>query len=98
MTIINFFTIKLTVMQRKATDVREAEVYAAHRLTKEETANPWLVIEDLFDFGKLPEIRELLWQSFKTTITGDYPKRLSHSQRADVVCLYEYMERLVEAA
>ena len=66
-------------------------------LTEEEIENPWLVIENLFDYSRLPQIREILWSSFKTTVTGDYTKSLNRRERQDVVWLYEYMEKLLEA-
>ena len=72
--------------------------YATCKLSEEEINDPYLVIKDFFQFGHLPEIREMLWDSFKATITGNYPKRLDRRERNDIVYLYEYIERLVEAS
>lgn len=69
-----------------------------HKLTVSEISNPYLVIEDLFDCCHLPEWRQLLWSSFKSNITGTYHKELNRRERNEVVYLYEYLERLVEAA
>ena len=71
--------------------------YQIHKLTEDEIANPYLVIEDLFSFGHLPDLREILWLSFKAIITGNFPEYLTNKERNDIVNLYEYLERLVEA-
>jgi len=67
-------------------------------LTKEEIANPNLVIDELFDFAHLPDVRELLWEWLKTTVTGSYTKTLTAREREAIIILYEKMEKLVEAA
>jgi len=72
--------------------------YPTHKLTDEEKSNPYLVIDDIFQFGHLPDLREMLWNSFRSTITGTYHKELTRKERNEIVYLYEYMERLVEAA
>lgn len=71
---------------------------SVYKLSSEEIENPYLVIEKLFDFARLPEVREMLWESFKANITGSYPKKLSWSERNEIVCLYEYLEKLVEVS
>ena len=85
-------------MSAKAIENLFSHNYLVHQLTKDEINDPYLVIKDLFQFGHLPEIREMLWESFKATITGNYPKRLDRKERNDIVYLYEYIERLVEAS
>lgn len=82
----------------KATTQITTGFYSNHTLSYEELVNPLLVIDRLFDFGKIDEIRELLWLSFRATIIGDYPKKLTRNQRNDIVSLYEFIEKLVEAA
>jgi HEPN domain-containing protein len=67
------------------------------KLSREETANPYLVIQDLFDYGHLPELRELLWHWFKTTVMGCYHKGLNRNERFDVINMYEHIEKLIEA-
>lgn len=69
-----------------------------HSLSPEEMDNPYLVIEEFFDFADVSEIRTLLWEWLKTTVTGAYPKHLSRTERATLLDLYEKMEKLVEAA
>lgn len=67
-------------------------------LSKEETKKPMLVIEELFDFADLEDVREMLWTWLKVTVTGTYHKELSASERSAILSLYEKMEKLVEAA
>lgn len=67
-------------------------------LNKEEIANPNLVFDELFDFAHLPDVRELLWEWLKTTVTGSYNKTLTAREREAIIILYEKMEKLVEAA
>jgi HEPN domain-containing protein len=69
-----------------------------HQLSSEQISDPYSVIRDLFQFGHLPDLQHMLWNSFKTNITGTYNKELTRRQRNDVVYLYEYLERLLEAA
>jgi hypothetical protein len=67
------------------------------KLSPEEINNPYLVLNDFFSIGHLPEVREKLWEFFKVTITGSYPERLDTIEKIHLVCLYEYLEKLVEA-
>lgn len=68
------------------------------KLSDEEIKEPYLVIYKLFDFGHFPDIKQMLWDSFKATITGTYSKNLSREERYDIVILYEYLEKLIEAS
>ena len=68
-----------------------------HQLNEEETTNPYLVIDELFDFAHLPDVRELLWEWLKATVTGTYHKTLNATERSAIITLYEKMEKLVEA-
>src|SRR5258708_6990459 len=70
---------------------------ATSKLSKEEINDPYLVIHDLFDFGHFPDIRQMLWDFFKATITGSYSKKLGKEERFEIVVLYEYIEKLIEA-
>lgn len=72
--------------------------YATPTLTQTEIAVPQLVIDDLFDFAHLPDIRELMWEWLKVTVTGTYHKELSSSERSAILILYERLTKLVEAA
>ncbi|MBW0177778.1 hypothetical protein [Sediminibacterium sp.] len=66
-------------------------------LTREEINNPQLVLAELFDFAHLPELKIMLWDWLKTTVTGSYNKTLTNRERAAILLLYEYMEKLLEA-
>lgn len=67
-------------------------------LTKEEIDNPHLVIEELFDFAHLPEIRNLLWEWLKTTVTGDFNESLDAREKSSLLFLYEKIQKLIEAS
>ncbi len=66
-------------------------------LNKEEISDPQLVIAELFDFAHLPELKQMLWEWLKATVSGSYNKTLSKRERASILLLYEYMEKLIEA-
>lgn len=70
---------------------------AISALNKEEINNPQLVLTELFDFAHLPELKILLWNWLKATVTGSYNKTLNNRERASILILYEYMEKLLEA-
>ncbi|HCL04660.1 MAG TPA: hypothetical protein DHW64_01250 [Chitinophagaceae bacterium] len=80
-------------MQQK---IRHEEM-ALSTLTKEEMNNPQLVLAELFDFAHLPELKMMLWEWLKATVTGSYNKTLSKKEKASILLLYEYMEKLLEA-
>ena len=67
------------------------------KLTSDEIKNPLLVIDDLFHYGHLPEIRECLWDWLKATVTGGYSKGLSRREQDNMVFFYEHVERLIES-
>ncbi len=69
-----------------------------YKLSAEEISDPSLVVSELFDFARLPQVRGMLWDWLKSTVTGSYPKSLSGKERTDIILLYEKMEKLVEAA
>lgn len=69
-----------------------------HSLTEKERKNPYQVIDELFDFADLPDARELLWDWLKTTVTGNYHKQLTATERSLIITLYEKIEKLLEAA
>jgi len=80
-------------MQQK---IRHEEM-ALSTLTKEEMNNPQLVLAELFDFAHLPELKMMLWEWLKATVTGSYNKTLSKKEKASILLLYEYIEKLLEA-
>jgi len=69
-----------------------------HKLTTQEIANPYLVINELFQFDHLPYIRELHWELFKSTVTGGFNRELDRRERFTLVHYYELIEKLIEAA
>jgi hypothetical protein len=73
-----------------------AEPFQLRYLSPEEIDNPHLVIERLFANTHLPALREALWQWLKLTITGTYSLE-EPLQQANLVHLYEEMERVLEA-
>jgi len=84
-------------MHTMATNNPAIPLFPTCKLTLSETENPYLVIEELFDFARLPELRQMLWDSFKANVTGSFPRKLHSHERMDIVSLYEYMEKLLEA-
>lgn len=76
----------------------QKQLTASQLLTSKEIADPQLVIDEFFDFAHLPEVRELLWEWLKVTVTGTYHKELNASERSAILTLYEQLSRLVEAA
>jgi len=72
--------------------------YPTHKLTEEEIADPLLVLQDFFSFGHLPDVRQMLWDWLRATVTGTFPKELDRRERNEILYLYEYLERLIEAA
>ena len=66
-------------------------------LSKEEVDNPEIVLDGLFDFAHLPQIRELMREFLKTTVCGSWDI-LRPSERADILYFYEKLEKLVEAS
>lgn len=82
----------------EASPIPPKNVIPPQKLTAAEIANPYHVIYELFDFAHLPRIRELLWEFFKTTVTGNYSHDLHRRERELLVTVYEKIEKLVEAA
>lgn len=71
--------------------------YPTLKLTDEEIEDPYLAIEDFFLFAHLPELRLMMWEWFKTTVTGTFPRDLERRERKEIAHLYEYLEKLIEA-
>jgi hypothetical protein len=78
------------------TDYTEAELQPRN-LTADEIADPHQVISELFNYGHLPQIREMLWDLLKTATTGTYHKQ-SATERTNLVSFYEKLAKLIEAA
>ena len=87
-------------MGRQDTEQLLLHNYPVFYLNEREIADPFLVIRDLFSHGHLPEMRDMLWQLFKATITGSFPEgeALLRKERVEMVVLFELLLRLFEAA
>jgi HEPN domain-containing protein len=68
------------------------------RLSGEELNDPYLVLDQLFDFAHLPQVRGFLWDWLRLTVTGGYNRKAGFRARSSVLIMYEFMEKLVEAA
>ncbi len=68
------------------------------KLSKKETADPYSVITEFFDYAHLPQARDKLWAWLETTVTGSFSKELNCRERCNMVFFYQQIERLVEAA
>jgi hypothetical protein len=66
------------------------------KLSPDEVQDPNVVISQLFDFMHLPQVRQALWDWFKLTVTGQY-KNEKASEKANLIMLYEKLEKLIEA-
>ena len=78
-----------------AFDHHEAWEMKPRKLTIEETEQPERVIEEIFQYASLPELRSCLWESTKTLVTGTF-HHLKSSERCNLIYFYEQMERLIE--
>jgi hypothetical protein len=68
-------------------------------LTDHEAENPCLVFYELFDYASLPQLKEGLWLWLKLTVTGGYTKKeFQYNDRANILTLYEHLEKLLEAS
>src|SRR5690606_25481892 len=94
-----FSTTKLNVMGRQETKKLILTNYPTFYLSEEEVTDPLSVIKDFFSFAHLPEVREMLWLSLKTNVTGSFPQgdALNPKERYDIVLLHEQLVKLVEA-
>jgi hypothetical protein len=68
-----------------------------HKLSKEETQDPYGVVYTFFDYAHLPQVRQMLWEWLKITVNENWHS-LSIDQRADAFYFYEMLEKLIEAA
>ena len=70
-----------------------------HKLEKEEIKNPYLVFYRLFDFANLPQIRNILWNWLKITVSGGYNKDIcDYRERHRILYFYEFLEKAIEAS
>lgn len=71
---------------------------APRYLEKDELENPYKVIYSIFDAAHLPQLRELLREWIRVTVTGDFSHALSRRERAQLIEFTQHIERLLEAA
>lgn len=76
-------------------DQHEAWELKPRGLTIEETEHPEMVIEELFQYASLPQMRWQLWEAAKTLIAGDF-NQLKTRERSGLIDFYEQLERLIE--
>jgi len=93
-------TTKLNVMGRQDAKKLIRTNYPIFYLNKDEISDPFLAIKEFFSTAHLPEVREMLWLSLKTNVTGSFPQgdALTSKERYDIILLHEQIIRLVEAA
>lgn len=65
-------------------------------LTPEEIDDPHLVLDKFYDFAKLPQARESLWEILRAVVTSEYVK-MNIKERSNLLFTYEQLQRLVEA-
>ncbi|HEX7845148.1 MAG TPA: hypothetical protein VF476_05050 [Chitinophagaceae bacterium] len=78
-------------------DKYSAWEFKPRKLSTEEANHPIEVIHDFYDFANLPQVRELFWQLFKTTVTGSFNHSLSRKERNNLFYFMEQLEKLIEA-
>jgi hypothetical protein len=75
----------------------EAWEMKPRKLTLEEIEQPEKVIDDLFQYANLPELRWYLWEGTKTLVTGTF-NHLKPRDRCNLIYFYEQVEKLIEAS
>src|ERR1700730_13619228 len=70
-----------------------------YKLEKDEVENPYLVFYKLFDFARLSQIQNIMWDWLKITVSGGYNKDIYNFHERDrVLHIYEFLEKVVEAS
>lgn len=67
-------------------------------LSKEEKESPLQVLEKFFEDYKLNELRFYLWQMVEACLTSENSQFAEPVERADLLHLYQAMEKALEAA
>jgi hypothetical protein len=69
------------------------------KLSADEINDPYLVIQQFFEYASLSNCREYLWEWLKVTVSGTFNTGLMEKdQRFDMIYFYENIEKLIEAA
>jgi hypothetical protein len=63
-------------------------------MRKRENVDPYVYLEELFDFAHLPELQQMLHEWFETTITDGWQSK-SSSEREDIVYFFRKIEGLL---
>jgi hypothetical protein len=72
-------------------DNAERPVLPAGRI---EIVDPYVFLDELFDFARLPELQLMLREWFETTITDSWQHKTSQ-EREDIVLLFRKLEGLL---
>lgn len=81
----------------KTFDHREAWEMKPRKLSIEELEKPEMVLEELFQYATLPELRWYLWEGTKALVTGTF-NTLRARDRQSLIYFYEQVERLIEVS
>jgi len=73
----------------------EAWEMKPRKLTLEETENPEMAIDEIFQYANLPQMRWYLWEGTKALVTGTF-HNLRSRERCNLIYFYEQIEKLVE--
>lgn len=73
----------------------DSQKYPMH-LNPQEIDDPYQVFADLFDFAKLPDLREILWSWLKATINKSFDS-YPEFERSLILSLYEKLLKVIEA-
>jgi hypothetical protein len=72
--------------------------YFPRYLTPEQVKNPSIIIDELFSYFNLVEVRKDMKQILKmTVISRDFHKLLEQKERSDLVWFHGWLEKLLEA-
>ena len=69
-----------------------------NKLRNEQSIDPMLVIYELFDFAKPEQVKEILWNWLKSTVTSNFSEELCTEEKTAILLLYEKLVKLIEAA
>jgi len=65
-------------------------------LTREQIADPYIVIDELFDYAHLPELRAQLWEWIRLTITCSYHEQ-EVRDKVNLLYCYDQIVKMIEA-
>lgn len=65
---------------------------------KSNMPDPYQELDEIFDYAHMDELEIQLWEWLKTTVSGNFSKELSRTERSSLLTLYEKMQQLLKAA